>query len=164
MHDLCLILLPFHAMGMITGLEDVRIFFEEFIVPAHRSLEHDGLLQRPFYPTGVVQRYSDHRRPDVHAMTDMSIEHYHELSVRVKSRLSRAEKGVETALHKYVPALGWATLYWRVQFGQERFSVIRKLDHRQKRILRSFVPLLFLSLFLAAAILFAHQCSLAFMR
>ena len=153
-------MVPFHAMGMVTGLEDVRIFFEDFVVPAHRSLQHDGLLQRPFCPTGVVQKYDDHRRPDVHAITDMSVEHYHELSVRVKSKLSRAEKGFETALQKYVPALGWATLYWRIQFGNERFSVIRKIDHRQKRILRSFVPLLFLNLFLATAIGFAHWCSL----
>ena len=31
-------MVPFHAMGMITGLEDVRVFFEEFIDPAYRSL------------------------------------------------------------------------------------------------------------------------------
>ena len=98
-------------MGMITGLEDVRVFFEEFIDPAHRSLQHDGQLERPFFPTGVTQKYSDHRRPDVQAMTDISVEHYHELSVRVKSRLSRAEKKIETALQTYVPFLGWATLY-----------------------------------------------------
>ena len=149
-------MVPFHAMGMITGLEDVRVFFEEFIDPAHRSLQHDGQLERPFCPTGVIQKYSDHRRPDVQAMTDMSVEHYHELSVGVKSRLSRAEKRIETALQRYVPALGWATLYWRIQFGNERFSVIRKKDHRQKRILRSFVLSLLLNLVLAAAILFAH--------
>ena len=139
-------MVPFHAMGMITGLEDVRVFFEEFIDPAHRSLPHDEHLERPFCPTGVIQRYSDHRRPDAHAMTDMSVEHYHELSVRVKSRLSRAEKSIETALQRYVPALGWATQYWRIQFSNERFSVIRKKDHRQKRILRSLVPSLLLTL------------------
>lgn len=149
-------MIPFHAMGMISGLEDVRIFFEEFIVPAHRSLQHNGLLQRPFCPAGVVQKYGNHRRPDVQAMTDMSVEHYHELSVRVKSKLSRAEKRIETALQKYVPALGWATLYWRIQFGHERFSVIWKKDYRQKRFLRSFVLSLLLSLFLATAVLLAH--------
>lgn len=149
-------MVPFHAMGMITGLEDVRVFFEEFIDPAHRSLQHRGQLERPFCPPGVIQKYSDHRQPDVHAMTDMSVEHYHELSVRVKSGLSRAEKRMETALQRYVPALGWATLYSRIQFGHERFSVIREKDHRQKSILRSFVPSLLLSLFLAAAILLAY--------
>ena len=50
-----MVVLPFHAMGVVTGLEDVRIFFEDFIVSAHRSLQHDGLLQRSFCPTGVVQ-------------------------------------------------------------------------------------------------------------
>ena len=133
-------MVPFHAMGMITGLEDVRVFFEEFIDPAHRSLQHDGQLQRRFCPIGVLQKYSDHRRPDVHAMTDMSVEHYHELSVCVKSRLSRAEQRIEMALQRHVPALGWATLYSRIQFSNERFSVIRKEDRRQKRIVRSLVP------------------------
>lgn len=30
-----------YYMGMITGLEDVRVFFEDFIHPAHCSLQHD---------------------------------------------------------------------------------------------------------------------------
>ncbi len=149
-------MVPFHAMGMITGLEDVRVFFEDFLDPAHRSLQQRGQLEWPFCPTGVIQRYSDYRRPDVQAMTDMSVEHYHELSVGVKSSASRTKKRIESALQRYVPALDWATLYWRIQFSHERFSVIRKKDDRQKRILRSFVPSLFLSVCLATAFLFAR--------
>ena len=149
-------MVPFHAMGMNTGLEDVRVLFEEFIDPAHRSIQHLGQLERPFCPPGTIQRYSDHRRPDVQAMTDMAVEHYHELSVGVKSSLSRTKKRIESALQKYAPALDWATLYWRIQFSHERFSVIRKKDARQNRILRSIIPSLFLSMFLAIAFLFTH--------
>ena len=149
-------MVPFHAMGMNTGLEDVRVFFEEFIDPSHRSLQQLGQLERPFYPSGTIQRYSDHRRPDVQAMTDMAVEHYHKLSVGVKSSLSRTKKRIESALQICVPALDWATLYWRIQFSHERVSVIRKKDARQNRILRSFIPSLFLSVFLATVFLFAH--------
>ena len=45
-------MVPFHAMGMITGLEDVRIFFEEFIDPAHRTLADNGQAERPFVLPG----------------------------------------------------------------------------------------------------------------
>ena len=74
---------PFFAMGMITGLEDVRIFFEDFIDPAHRSQTNNEKVERPFCPTGVVREHTDHRRPDVRAMTDMAAEHYHELNTGV---------------------------------------------------------------------------------
>ena len=104
----------------------------------------------------TIQRYRDHRRPDVQAMTDMAVEHYHKLSVGVKSSLSRTKKRIESALQICVPALDWATLYWRIQFSHERVSVIRKKDARQNRILRSFIPSLFLSVFLATVFLFAH--------
>ena len=137
---------PFHAMGMITGLEDVRIFFEEFLDRAHRRLPFSSEQQtvKPFFcPAGVVEEYTNHRRPDVQAMTDMAAEHYHELRIGVRSRANRAKKLVESTLLKYAPVLDWATLYWRIQFGHERFSVIRKKEDQQKRIIKSLAPCLF---------------------
>ena len=136
---------PFHAMGMITGLEDVRVFFEEFVDPSHR-------IEKGFCPRGVVQKYSDHRRPDVQAMTDMAAEHYHELRIGVRSKANRSKKLVESVLQKYAPILDWATLYWRIQFSHERFSVVRKKEDRQKKIIKSFLPCLLLSWLLAAVV------------
>lgn len=133
---------PFHAMGMITGLEDVRIFFQDFLDPAHRELRENGKADddhQLFCPPGVVQRYTEHRRPDVQAMTDMAAEHYHELRFGVKSRAGRMKKLVEGTLQKYFPALGWASLYSRIQFGHERFTIIRQKERQQKKIIRSFV-------------------------
>ncbi|MCJ1463252.1 hypothetical protein MMC07_001857 [Pseudocyphellaria aurata] len=132
-------MLPFHAMGMITGLEDVRIFFEEFIDPAHSALADNGHGESRFCPSGVVQRYADYRRPDVQAMTDMAAEHYHELRIGVRSKANRAKKTIESTLQRYAPMLDWATLYSRIQFSHERFSVVRKKDDRQKKIIKSFV-------------------------
>ena len=133
---------PFHAMGMITGLEDVRVFFEEFIDPAHRG--QDGQVATTFCPNGVVEKYTAYRRPDVHAMTDMAAEHYHELRIGITSKANRAKKSIESSLQRYAPALDWATLYSRIQFGNERFSVVRKKEMQQKRIIRSFLPALLL--------------------
>lgn len=147
---------PFHAMGMITGLEDVRVFFEEFIDRAHRSPLYSEQVGKPFCPKGVVQKYTDHRRPDVQAMTDMAAEHYHELRIGVRSRANRSKKLVESTLQKYAPVLDWATLYWRIQFSHERFYVVRKKEDRQKRIIKSLVPCFFLTSLLAAVVLFVR--------
>lgn len=148
---------PFHAMGMITGLEDVRIFFEDFLDPAHRELRESGKVDRLFCPPGVVQQYTEHRRPDVQAMTDMAAEHYHELRFGVKSRVGRVKKLLEGTLQKYFPSLGWASLYSRIQFGHERFTIIRQKENRQKRVLRSFVTsLCFTGGVLATALIYLH--------
>ena len=134
---------PFHAMGMITGLEDVRVFFEDFIDPAHREL--DGATETAFCPPGVVQKYTAFRRPDVHAMTDMAAEHYHELRIGSTSKANRAKKLIESGLQRHAPALDVATLYSRIQFGHERFSVVRKKEAQQQKIIRTYLPSLLLT-------------------
>lgn len=133
-------MVPFHAMGMITGLEDVRVFFEEFIDPAHRALLYNEQVDKPFCPVGVVQQYTEYRRPDVQAMTDMAVEHYHELRIGVTSKANRAKKLIESTLQRHAPILDWATLYWRIQFSHERFSVVRKKEDQQKQIIKLFIP------------------------
>ena len=130
---------PFHAMGMITGLEDVRIMFEDFIDPAHAALSCDEKGAMGFCPPGTLQRYTEYRRPDVHAMTDMSEEHYKELRFGSRSKVSRAVKMIQSLLHRYIPALGVATLYTRIQFGHERFSTIRRREESQKKALKLFL-------------------------
>ena len=130
---------PFHAMGMITGLEDVRVFFEHFIDPAHAGRPRDGKGGTAFCPPGTLQRYTDYRRPDVHAMTDMAEEHYYELRFGSRSRISRTVKMIQSLLQRHVPALGVATLYSRIQSTDERFSTIRTREEWQKKALKLFV-------------------------
>ncbi|KAK2754487.1 hypothetical protein FQN54_006888 [Arachnomyces sp. PD_36] len=130
---------PFHAMGMITGLEDVRVFFEKFRDPAAAALPDEfdcaGVKQeKSFCPPGTVQGYTDYRLPDVHAMVDLANEHYYELRIAVRSRAARTKKVADAFLGRWMPALDWTTLYARIQFGHERFSVVREKDARQKRI------------------------------
>jgi kynurenine 3-monooxygenase len=137
---------PFHAMGMITGLEDVHDFFEDFRDPffaaaaaaqnppaaatTSSATEKPPHPAQPFCAPGTIQSYSDHRLPDVHAMVDMAASHYHELRIGVRSTSARTKKIVEAWLSRWAPALDWTTTYARIQFGHERFSVVRRKDAR----------------------------------
>ncbi|EDU42153.1 Kynurenine 3-monooxygenase [Pyrenophora tritici-repentis] len=92
---------PFHAMGMITGLEDVRIFFQDFRDPRVAAAQSSGSTEPlPFCVPGTVQAYSEFRLPDVHAMVDMAASHYHELRIGVRSASARAKKIIEAWLSR----------------------------------------------------------------
>ncbi|KAI8635440.1 kynurenine 3-monooxygenase [Xylariaceae sp. FL1651] len=132
---------PFHAMGMITGLEDVRIFSEEFRgaqVPAGVG-EDDQAGLRPFCPPGAVEAYTAHRVQDVNEMVDMANEHYYELRHGVRSPIARARKSWDTLLCRWMPFLGWVPLYARIQFSHDRISAIRIKEARQKNIANMMV-------------------------
>ncbi|KAF3483303.1 kynurenine 3-monooxygenase [Arthroderma uncinatum] len=137
--DSCHTMTPFHAMGMITGLEDVRIFFEEFRDPAVAALPDEtdsngARNEKPFCAPGTVQAYTEFRLPDIHTMVDFASEHYHELRIGVRSRATRAMDAVDRFLGTWLPSLGWTTLYARIQFEHDRFSVVRKKEERQRKI------------------------------
>ncbi|KAI0549251.1 kynurenine 3-monooxygenase [Xylaria curta] len=125
---------PFHAMGMITGLEDVRIFFEDF---RDQASTPDGVGEKgtaPFCPEGVVAAYSAHRVHDVNDMVDLADEHYYELRHGVRSAFARARKRCDAIISRWVPVLDWTPLYARIQFSHERFSIVRKKEIWQRNI------------------------------
>ncbi|KAI1750354.1 kynurenine 3-monooxygenase [Xylaria castorea] len=128
---------PFHAMGMITGLEDVRIFFQDFRDQAPTSAVENsvyGTGTAPFCPEGAVAAYSAHRVHDVNDMVDLTSEHYYELRHGVRSAFARARKACDAMLSRWAPFLGWTPLYARIQFSHERFSVVRKKEIWQRNI------------------------------
>ncbi|EFE42759.1 hypothetical protein TRV_02479 [Trichophyton verrucosum HKI 0517] len=138
--DSCHTMTPFHAMGMITGLEDVRVFFEEFRDPGVSALpeemDSNGFAkEKPFCAPGTVQAYTEFRLPDIHTMVDFASEHYHELRIGVRSRITRIMNMIDRFLGGWLPALGWTTLYARIQFQHERFSVVKAKEQRQRKIL-----------------------------
>lgn len=139
---------------MISGLEDVRVFFQVFIDKAHVEDQNE----KRFCPSSVGPKYTEYRPPDVQAMTDMTAEYYDESGSGVRSRASRTNKYIETFFCKYAPWLDWTFLYTRIQFGNERFSVLRKKEDQQKQLIKSFFPVLLLTGALAAvtAFFFAH--------
>ncbi|KAI0100556.1 kynurenine 3-monooxygenase [Nemania sp. FL0031] len=136
---------PFHAMGMITGLEDVRIFFEDFRDQTLAPAIEDGVREKgtaPFCPENAVAAYSAYRVRDVNDMIDLTNEHYYELRHGVRSPFARARKVCDAMLSRWVPFLGWAPLYARVQFSHERFSVVRKKELWQKNIWNAVIAVL----------------------
>ncbi|KAI4220304.1 MAG: hypothetical protein L6R36_007716 [Xanthoria steineri] len=121
---------PFYGMGMNTGLEDVRVFFEDFVDPAHRENVYSSI--NTFCPKGVTKAYTDYRIPDVQAMTDIASDHFEELKEGVPGPAVIARKRVESELQKHVPGLDYVPMYSRIVFGHERFSVALKKDAQQK--------------------------------
>ena len=119
----------FYGMGMKTGLEDVRIFFEEFIDLAHRIVSPTS-----FCPTGLTGAYTEYRLPDVQAMTDIAAEHFNELKNGVPPKTEMPRKFLESKLQKHVPALDYKPLYSRIVFGHERFSVAKRKNCIQKTL------------------------------
>lgn len=64
----------------------------------------------------------------------MSHNHYNELRHGVRSPLARAHKIFDAVLCRYLPALDWTTVYARVQFSNERLSVVENKEKRQRNI------------------------------
>jgi kynurenine 3-monooxygenase len=131
---------PFHAMGMITGLEDVRIFFQKFRDPAVAQLASQPNGEKtlpPFCPKGTIAGYTEFRLPDVHTMVDLAHEHYAELRHGVRSPIKRARKVFDAALGRHIPALDWTTMYARIQFGNDRFSDVVRKEKKQETIVKA---------------------------
>lgn len=67
-------------------------------------------------------------------MVDLASGHYYELRIAFRSRVARTKKVADAFLGRWIPVLDWTTLYARIQFGHERFSIVRQKDARQKKI------------------------------
>lgn len=92
---------------------------------------------------------ADYRRPDVQAMVDMSHNHYRELRYGVRSPLSRARKTFDALLCRYLPVLDWTSSYARVQFGNERLSVVEKKEKKQDNFITEIMLAVAISIALA---------------
>ncbi|KAI1342554.1 kynurenine 3-monooxygenase [Xylariaceae sp. FL0016] len=134
---------PFHAMGMITGLEDVRVFFKRFRDPAAAAVAANRPTAKkgptPFCPAGTIAAYTAHRMPDVNAMVDLAHEHYGELRHGVRSPVQRARKIFDAAVRRHLPFTGWNTLYARIQFGTERMSEVVQKERKQTNIVKGML-------------------------
>lgn len=68
---------------------------------------------------------------------DMIASHYHGLRIGVRSASARAKKLRRSSrawLSRWAPSLDLTTTYARIQFGHERFTVIREKDAQQSNI------------------------------
>lgn len=141
-------MVPFYGQGMNAGLESVRVLFDII----DRSKFSQSRAEAGFSQHGdeeidwtnpeqcmaaALQEYTNVRSPDSHAIADLALGNYTEMSSGVVRRGYKLRKWVEETLDKRAPRLGWKTQYARVSFGHERYSEVIEKSQRQGRILDS---------------------------
>jgi kynurenine 3-monooxygenase len=115
-------MVPFYGQGMNAGLEDVRVLFD--------------LLPRSTPPTPEsLDRYTALRAPDAAAISALALANYVEMREGVVSPLYKLRKRLEETLSHYFPALGWATQYSRVSFGNMRYSEVVEASRHQGNVI-----------------------------
>ncbi|OGE47668.1 hypothetical protein PENARI_c039G05254 [Penicillium arizonense] len=132
--DAAHVMLPFYGQGLNSGLEDIRVLFEIFDKHGlYNKFESDS--DREEARERALTAYTEFRKPDAHAIHDMSRQNYDEMRLHVNSIFYVWRKSIEEKLDKYVPFLGWATQYSRVSFTCLRYSSVREAAARQGAIL-----------------------------
>ncbi|RYP72135.1 hypothetical protein DL769_004519 [Monosporascus sp. CRB-8-3] len=134
-------MVPFYGQGMNTGLEDVRVLFQDYL-----SRIPDGHFSRGALPDELplFSEYSAQRQPDVAVMTALALENYAEMRLAQKSWTKSARRWLEETLQARYPGLDWSTLYSRVAFSCERFTEIQRKNEQQTFVLKSlFISFIF---------------------
>ncbi|KAK5164197.1 kynurenine 3-monooxygenase, mitochondrial precursor [Saxophila tyrrhenica] len=123
-------MVPFYGQGLNTGFEDVQILFQDFIDQRHWT-KSDADLKEPT----ILDSYTEFREPDLRTINDLALENYTDMKVGVNQTSVKFRKWVEERMSLYAPLLGWETLYRRVAFSGERYSVAKAKSERQRRVL-----------------------------
>ncbi|KAF2729502.1 FAD/NAD(P)-binding domain-containing protein [Polyplosphaeria fusca] len=125
-------MVPFYGQGMNAGLEDVRVLFEFLDAYPDRG--------------AALEAYSEQRVPDAHAINDLALRNYREMSEDVRKPMYLLRKKVEEVLDVWVPWVGWKTQYSRVTFGNMRYSEVVGRSRGQARVLNGIVGALVLGI------------------
>ena len=96
-------MVPFYGQGMNCGFEDCVVFFELL-----DKYGFDNLDQ-------LLTKYSETRVPDAHAICDLAIRNYQEMSYLVTTKSYRLRKYLDNILHVIFPN-SWVPLYTMVGF------------------------------------------------
>lgn len=140
-------MVPFYGQGLNTGLEDVRILFENYLDHSNMSLSK-ATLPSPYNKTlgttgsraeplgELLQQYTQFRQPDVHVINNLALKNYHEMRRGVLTVSYKVRKLIEETLCLYVPQLGWATQYRNVAFTTMRYTEVAAKVQKQGIILQ----------------------------
>jgi kynurenine 3-monooxygenase len=126
-------MVPFYGQGMNAGLEDVRVLYE--ILDKYDSAPPSTSSSKESKRAIALAAYSEFRKTDAHSINDLALENYTEMRASVTSLVYKTRKYLEEHINVWFPALGWATKYSRVSFGNERYSEIIRRSERQGRLL-----------------------------
>lgn len=143
-------MVPFYGQGLNTGLEDVRILFENYLDHSNMSLSKvslpapDNHNNKALGTTGsraeplgeLLQQYTQFRQPDVHVINNLALKNYHEMRRGVLTISYKVRKLIEEMLCLYVPELGWATQYRNVAFTTMRYTEVAAKVQKQGMILQ----------------------------
>jgi kynurenine 3-monooxygenase len=150
-------MVPFYGQGLNTGLEDVRILFENYLDRSNISLTNLKQHNEKFAALGstgssaepmeaLLQQYTQFRQPDVHVINNLALRNYHEMRRGVLTISYKVRKLIEETLCLYVPQLGWATQYRNVAFTTMRYTEVAEKVEKQGLILQ-----------IASAVIFAFM-------
>lgn len=140
-------MVPFYGQGMNAGLESVRALFDiidrskqaasrqeaGFSLQVHED-EHIDWHDPERCLAAALQEYTHTRVVDAHAISDLALGNYAEMTSGVVSRRYKLRKSTEETVDKWFPSLDWKTQYARVSFGNERYSDVIAKAKKQGRV------------------------------
>lgn len=110
-------MVPFYGQGMNAGFEDCEVL-------STLIDEHQGDLG------AAISAFTDRRRPDAHAICDLALYNYTEMSTLVLSKSFLAKKWLYSWLHYLAPKT-FVPLYTMVSFSQIPYSkAVEKRDQQ----------------------------------
>ncbi|PJF16851.1 Kynurenine 3-monooxygenase [Paramicrosporidium saccamoebae] len=108
---------PFYGQGMNAGFEDLTVL-SQILTEVPDRLE-------------AFQKYSTTRNPDAHAIADLALYNYWEMSTAMTSRLFKLKRSLYAKLHKLMPKI-MVPLYSMVAFSSIPYAeVIRRADRQE---------------------------------
>ncbi|KAI8332878.1 kynurenine 3-monooxygenase-like protein [Chlamydoabsidia padenii] len=110
-------MVPFYGQGLNCGLQDLEVFFR-ILDQSSGGLGH------------ALAAYSAERVKDCHAMCDLAMYNYKELSTDVTSPIYLIRRRVERWIHARAPSL-ITPLYCMVSFSTMPYSKVMQRWHRQ---------------------------------
>lgn len=116
-------MVPFYGQGMNAGFEDLLVF--------------DGLLKACPSRAEAFSEYSRRRRPDAHAICDLALYNYWEMSTGVNSMCFRAKRTIVGLVHKLAPRL-FVPLYSMVAFSTMPYAEVVRRNRQQDRLMAAF--------------------------
>ncbi|KAI9708814.1 MAG: kynurenine 3-monooxygenase, mitochondrial precursor [Bogoriella megaspora] len=125
-------MVPFYGQGMNAGLEDVRVLFDHLDAYQYTPgsiPDARGMRAR------ALDAYTQSRTADAYAINDLALRNYQEMRSDVTSPVYKLRKWIEERVSVLVPALGWATQYSRISFGNERYSEVERKAQGQGKVL-----------------------------